>query len=372
MFNIWVLGIISSMLLCINKKKNNRYNLISIAEIIPIVCAFLLLTSNRIGFDIVNYNRSYISGYTITVNEPIYHFLANWFSKNGWTYYSFRAILSLIVMIPLILTIKRLEIKLGYFMIYYFTYFVFVDSMQVRNQIGLYLIVVASFFLVREKNKANVIKFCIIVIIAAQIHFIFYFYLLMLLYDNKYLGNVTKYGIIISIVLSIATLLNGHKVPFIQNIMDLLLVAGDDRSNRYIGSAGWGFLFPTIILILMLYISNYYCNVAKANPQILNNTSENYLLATKGLIQVSFIIIPFLMMNINYYRIIRNAYVIFVVSSLLFWNKTKKKLKLRNDLFVCVIIIHCMWCWFDLLYYNVSDNITIIQTVLDYGMPFWK
>ena len=374
---LWIFGWVIAVICSISKVRLTVRGKVSpivniVLWMIPVSMAFLLLTSNRVGFDIINYVSRYRYIHTVSAREPVYAWLSQFFYANGFTYYEFRAILTFVSGFFAIWAIYKLEINLFDYLVFYFPLFLFVDSMQVRNQVTIYLFTWAVYWLVKNNDIKGKVVFIVSVIFIAQIHVMFYFYLLLLVFDKTSRNKILRAIMIASWAMVGITWFNGNRVPFINQILNFLLSEGDLRISRYNTTGRFGFLFPALLLCIMTISLSYSSKFIAANDIVISENQRKFILISDTINKISFLLIPFTMMNINYYRFMRNAFVFYIFSAIILIRSSSNKRKAMSILIVAVFVVFALWYWFDIIYYNNNNGISIMDTILKYGEMFWK
>lgn len=368
MLYIYILAIFFSIYTCFvsfHYKIGTRH--FFVGYIFCLFLIFLLITSNRVGNDIVNYNNKYIYFYLdISPIELVYKILSYISYRLGLSFYLFRAVLTFVLGAMAFSTLQRFNINLAILFVFYLPSIIFMDSMQVKNSFALYILIWASKFLIDDKIKHRKIKFFISVLLMGGFHtaFFYYFFLLFIDVTHKQNKKLTYLYLLFVIILSLVTFANGNKIPFLNKIFSILLSKGDSRKDLYMTSGHLGFVYPTILLFTMVCTISY----CKRRVILLDKKENNFITLTNYLNLSCLFFIPFMMMNITYYRFVRNTFMFNIIASLILFKKGNKEVHYLLSIF----LIFNTFCWwlFDTRIYESSK--LIVDPVLKYGEFFYK
>lgn len=101
-----------------------------------------------------------------------------------------------------------------------------------------------------------------------------------------------------------------------------------------------------------------------------NALEKKYVEIVNGINVISFIFFPFMMMNITYYRFIRNAYFLSLIAAVILFKKiTLSKLR-KILLIVSCILVTVLWTVFEIVIYDTPQN--IIEPILKNGEWFFN
>lgn len=341
----------------------------NIFAVLAFLSTFILITSNRTGVDIINYSNIYYREIVFSdIREPIYTFLRIISRTSGLSFFEFRAILTFGMALFPIWIIHKFNIKPTFVLAFYLPSLMFLDSMQFRNSLALFILTWALYFLIKDNTCTwkNRLIFAAIVIIAAQFHSAFIVYLIILIATLKNNKLYTQICFIGSIVLLIITFLNGREVPLISTIYSLLLNEGDGRRYVY-GSGHLIFLYPMIVHIIttgaLIYFSKNTGIVKKSD-----GCKLKYIALIKNINIIFFVFVPFIIMNTTYYRLIRNAFFLNIIAEAIIYSLEAKKSK-KILIVLVMLTISIMWLIFVTQFY--SSWIIIVDPILKDGVLFW-
>lgn len=370
---LWIISISVCLIITVFPINNNTsFKRISISayigsflEFLLIASTFILLVSNRSHSDMINYQHRYVVAFSLdSFKEALYFYLRILSYNLGLNFFQFRNIMVFLCGSCAVYSIKKAGVKVSSVLLFYLPVIMFMDSIQFRNAICLYVLVLAI-HLLKDGTKKNIILYSVVILLLSQIHtaFLFYFILLLLYIDEKRRKKILGLIILFSLLLGMVTFLNGNRVPFINQLFDLLLSESDERIERYSTSAKFGFLFPTMIHCFTLSFLLFF-----KKRIVLNNKDESFVKVVIGLIECTFIIIPLMMMHMTYYRFIRNAYVISIIAFMILFREIKSNSVYKTLIFGGLIFISVLWGFFELQIYDTIEN--ILYPILNDGVWF--
>lgn len=351
-------------------RKNTDYTK-KFLEIIILTLVLLIITSNRVGEDIINYKNNYDYNHVLMSGREVLYFELKYRAYlSGLTFYEFRAILTFITGSLVILFLKKMDIDISFFLVFYMPVLLFMDSGQFRNQICLYFLLWSvQFLIVDDRNWRNIFKYVISIVIISQIHTAFIFYLSLLIFkikDRKTKKTITMLLIFCSMTVGMLTLINDNTIPFINNIYSLILSSNDIRQIRYNTQGHWGFIYPLIVHAIMAFMIAYIYH----RSNLKEKKEVSFLELTIFLNKISLIFVPFMMMNINYYRFLRNALVFNIITSIILWKGNKKNRNARTIIIFSLVIVTALWFIFEFFIYDTMPR--IVDPVLKEGVLFFE
>lgn len=337
-----------------------------IFDIVILLIVLLLITSNRTGVDIVNYNNWYIREQP-TTREPLYTFLRIYSHRKGITFFGFRTLLTFISGVFFYQVCRKNSVPISFVMCCYLPSMFFIDSMQFRNAVALCIMLFATDYLIKDmKCKMNRIVYLISVIIAAQIHTSFYAFLIFLPMCSKRKKVYAKIIFICGILLLGVSVLNNRSVPFVDLVYNVILSSGDNRSYEYAGGHNI-FLYPMFVHLLSTGLLLYYARFWKSKKN--NDYEKNYIDFINVINLIFFLFVTLTMMSTTFYRFLRNMYMFDIFSAYyLIRNSHNNKRKLA--IFIGMILISLLWLYFMVGIYSSSK--VLIYPIFKYGIWFWK
>lgn len=372
MFYLWIaiyiICFVKIFTVVIGVENKNNFNYASFFLYgLLIFGTYILVVSNRTGPDVINYYYNYeFDSASIQNREMVYKQLCFFGKSMGLTFWEFRNILVFVCGSIAVLGLMRLKVSIPILLFFYMPVLLFMDSGQLRNGVCLYVLVYAMFFLLDE-NIFSTIFFIGIIVFLGQIHTAFIFYLILLflkIKDDKKRNFLLASVFIGSIAIFLVTILNDHRIPFFNEIKRLIFSVSDSRNKIYSTTAGFGFLFILPLYVAMTTLLKY------ASKDFVGNFIEKkYISFINGLNICSCIFIPFMMMNMNFYRFVRNSYFFSLIGITLLLKNTTRGLK-RNLIILSGVVVTVLWCVFEVVIYDTPKN--IIDPILKDGVWFFN
>ncbi|WP_204779376.1 EpsG family protein [Ligilactobacillus aviarius] len=328
-------------------KKNTKF----IGLIGMLILGYLAGTANPVmTTDYAMYNQQYIiSG--ITGNfyfEHGYSLLGAFFYHLGFNYTQFRTIFAFIIVVIMYIAVCRYTNNVALFVLIYGLVCFFNDATQIRNFMMISLVLLGISFL-KEKKLRNIIIATLLILLSAQFQSSGYYFLLVVLVrlipKNK-LINGFKSIIFGELMLTAIVLILGKTrlikilslvaTPFSGGRENLLLKI----ENQYVYGISKGkTILIGLLVILVIVISNKLIKPLKENDLA-------YILYC-GII-VGMFAYPLVFVAIDYSRIIRNAFIFFILLSCLFINR-KEMLNINTKNYyssILNIFLVCLLCMF--------------------------
>lgn len=372
---IWIFCLIRSIRIWFTRKQHvivfsySQHNVsykhkITMCEIICLLSVFLLITANRNGFDIINYCNTYNHLHDFSlVRESLYRLLRLAGYNIGLTFYEFRAILTFVAGVVLVSCCKKQGVDMCIFLAFYMPSMLFMDSMQVRNALCIWLLLYSIKLFLDTDDKVAWIKYTALVVILAQIHTGFYIYLIFLFLFFKERHICAGVIACVGIVLALLTWLSGNQLYLLQQILGLILNRGDQRLDIYSVTANNGFIIPTVIhIVTMIVLFLIYKSAEKQKKENMITANMLQLVYTVYLMnQLIMIVLPIVAMNLTFYRLLRNIFYFDFVAVIALLQETRSA-KRRGMILLGLFLITIMWFVFDIIIYPTSP---IIEPVLE-------
>lgn len=368
---LWGFGLIRFTYELVKGNRKKSFPLLTLSlDLMSFVGVLLLITSNVTGEDILNYSSKF--NYDVNddaVRERFFFFMRVTAYQLGIDFFTFRAILQSIAGIFLYGVFRHYHISFPGFLVFYLPILMFMDSMQFRNSISIWLLSWALIF-IADKKKWGVLCFLIVISLLSQIHTAFIFYTILLFYP-LFKKNPHFYSFVYGFVflLSLMVLFNGNKIPFLDVIFSHVLNADDARSGIYTTSARWGFVYPTFVQIVLIFLLNWG---RKFKSYIINRDGGrlvNFYPFVVFINKISLLFIPFMMTNITYYRFLRNGYFLAIISIVGLLGLISKRSQ-RAIFVVGLGLVTLMWVVFEIVIYDTPE--LIIAPVLKEGELFYN
>lgn len=336
-------------------------------EAAVLLAVFLLITANRVGVDLINYiDRYKYAAVIISTKEVVYGGMAEVCRKIGLNYYQFRALFTLLTSGAAVWALKKLKVNIFFFLIFYLPSMLFIDSMLVRNTAAFSFLIIGIYFLASQQGRKGKLLCLGMLLLAVGCHSAYILYFPMLLYDSMPKNKKILVGLVLTsaFVVSIATFTNGNSIPFIKTIYSLFLSSSDARTQRYLTSGHFGFLYPMIVWLITLY------SLWRIKMNFPDKDCISYRFLTVSLFatEITAWSIPFLMMNQNYYRYPRSTFVLQIISTALYIRKSKiSKKKFEYTVYLTAVCV--LWWIFEMLIYQSME--LLIDPVLRDGVFFF-
>lgn len=308
-------------------KRKKDGHIITLSFLIVMSILFILMGLNTKNPDYWYYEQLFYraqNGISIYSVETGFWLLVNVASKIGMNYSQFLIVYTAIGLIlignSLILYTRKPILSI----VCYFCYPFFLDLVQIRHFMAMAIFVFASRYLLHY-NRANLIKYCLLIFLAATQHIIalaFLFFLIAYLMDCKKILCVS----LLVVILTFVGLRPIYSSAFIQNILAL-------RNREYSAGVSFGqsIMYPLfyVILVTCCYIL-FNVNNKKSDPKV--NRVSNAMI--KVCIS-SIVFIPFILIDYQYTRLFRGCILIIYM----YISDQICLLKKTNRLIVTIILL---------------------------------
>lgn len=201
----------------------------------------------------------------------------------------------------------------------YLIYQYFEDLNVIRNFIIRALIIVAFYYLYKGKK----LHFVALTAIGALFHQTAIFYLPLVIYGNKKKFSIRAIKVMAAVVflLCIVIFITGNNFSWLYNTLSSRLMGNDSKLDYYFTtSTRFGF-----ILYFFLHLGNIYIMRSSLSIMNLENEKERSLYELAEFVNLYVISsFPLIMMNINFYRLYNNIFVLnYIVYAILLKNCKK-------------------------------------------------
>ena len=290
---------------CLISLKFKQKDTVVVFALLAIVAIYL--GGNTENPDYATYQYTYNMGIENEI-EFLYTAFVTIGKALGFSYQIFRLELYCLALLLLYFAVSRISKTTLVFWIYYCIFPMMLDGTQTRNFIAMTIVVNAIIYLINY-SKENVVKFCILIILATGFQVLSVFYLILLLIpyvqNNKIIRNIIIGVITISVVIALnRSALNS----LLSNIVSVLGDV-DPRVEKY-GSiqTRYGFLYSWLYHLVIIGISalirKQINNMSDVDPQIINLIDFGYWLSI-----VSIVYFPFYVLVATFDRIYRTILV---------------------------------------------------------------
>lgn len=287
----------------VKRRKDGRIITLSFVVIMSIL--FILMGLNTNNPDYSYYEQLFYrvqNGISWHSVETGFWLLVNIASKIGMNYPQFLLVYTAVGLIlignSLILYTRKPILAI----VCYFCYPFFLDLVQIRHFMAMAIFVFACRYLLHY-NKANLIKYCLLIFLAATQHIIalaFLFFLILYLQSSK----KVLYTSLLLEFLTFVGLRFIYNSTFIQNILAL-------RNKEYIAgsSSGQSIMYPLFHVILVVFCYILFCVNSKNSKE--SGLKVNSVSAAMVKLCISSIVfIPFLLIDFQFTRLFRGCILI--------------------------------------------------------------
>ena len=270
--------------------------------------ALIISGGNTYNPDYAEYERRYIN-LIQSSHTGLFLFVFEFvFNKLGCSYQFFRFIECFLSLLLLSKTVTRYSTNPIFVFSLYLIYPFLLDSVQLGNFIS-YSIVLYSLKYLEEPFTKGGIKYIFGVLIASQFHILSIVYIIFLLVYVKSIRKIYIFSFFTNILLTISINFLPRLVSYIP-----LLRSRSDQIKYYLsfdqsyknGAIAYSFLLFVCLLVLLTKVYIIKCNISFSQDNTFNKA-----LKIAGL---TFCFIPFILINSEFVRLIRNTWVIYYLA----------------------------------------------------------
>ncbi|WP_404455288.1 EpsG family protein [Oceanobacillus kapialis] len=329
------------------------------------VVIFILLLCILMGANTVNPDiYAYILAYDPTREGTDYGYmlLVKLFNVLGFEYTTFRMITSILGILLIHQTVKKLINNPSPFYLLYFMYPFFIDIVQVRNFLVMAIFVYSIPFLLNNKRIDDAKYICLILIASSfQLTAIVY---LPIVFLKRIKKNVfTKITLIVTIISLVIISLNKPVLGSLSNFIINTIGNYDDRILDYsVIQTNFGFLLfwflQTMNFLLIIWAHRIYKrnNYLSYTNNELEDTKTKFMILIFWINIFAFVFLPFYVFQATFSRFMRNIIPLNIIAYIMAEQLLKRRGK-RNTLFrISYISYHLLLLWIDLnwLYPNIK------------------
>ena len=310
-------------------------------EIFIFLFFLIIMGLNSNNLDYLNYKETYDILIHVKGFEFAYLYLQKIFNYIGFNFFQFRFTIYFILLIFLHKYVKIYLKETKYFYVLYFLYPFFLDNIEIRNFIGM-VILMYSFLFYGKTIKKKLIS-VILILIASMFQNI---YVIFILYPFFYSASKRKKGILILGGIISIFLMLCPKVTIIILQWILINILGDPKRIHYINkisSSNIGVIVPVCLQCLNFFISYYEIKELKS----IKNISLKYKQIIECIYNLNLYLFLFLALyrlNSQFYRILQNIYPMMHICFLIsinYLSKNKKNfLKKIYIVYICIIFLY--------------------------------
>lgn len=345
--------VLYGIVILINLVANTRKKSNTIILLLSIGVLSLIWTGNIVGPDIENYISQYNYPMARLTNggiEIIYNYLLYFFSSRGVDFYVFRYIISFAGLAVIFLSMGKIETKTHMLLVLYALSQFFLDGIQIRNFLALPFFILAIITLIKGERHWK-IKYVCFVLLATLIHVSFLIYFIFLLIPEKDLKNrrMIKIHGLVSVILCMVFFFGRQYLGIIVKLISSIDLS---RATSYSQVAtNMGSLICILLQFAGIGVSYYNYWKVKRHNIIYGNMDclEGRLYRILWINFLAIYLLPFSMIQLTFYRLIRNL-VLFNFSSSIIAIRYYPR-KYRYKFWAVLIVYLLLWqvCEFHVL-----------------------
>ena len=300
----------------LNKKRNWLI-------ILTILFIAVVWAGNTVGPDINNYHTQYKYSYLrIQSNsiEIVYNYILDFFSSNGISFTTFRLVISILGLALVTYSTSRFKVNIhGVFCAYLVCQF-FMDGIQIRNFMAFSFLFLGLSILLRETEKWR-LKYIICIFIATLIHESFLVYLVFLLIPKEVndRSRIIKMHAIVAMIISSVFFLFRGNLSFLVYLVSLV---DSDRAQGYTQvTTNLGPFICVALQIAAIFLSLYVERKLKIAGRISDvSLDTDYFFSSHIVHRIFWVnilglyLLPFTLLQLTFYRLIRNVMLINIIS----------------------------------------------------------
>jgi hypothetical protein len=306
--------------------------------------------ANTVNLDLAAYKNAY--NLTPLNRDFGYALVSMIFKFLGFNYEIFRLTWSVIGLVLINLTVKKLLTSSNKFYLVYFIFPFFVDVIQVRNFLAMAIMIFAIPYLLSEK-RYDTIKFIGLILVASSLHVIALTYIpLVLLLRLRVSNKVRNFYIFLIILFVLMFFLRSYIYSLTEPIV-VLLKSKSIRGISYLqGRTKIHAYVPLFInfmeLFIILWADKIYNNLQKSsNLNILEIQNFNYKLKFIKLVKYinyyTMLFIPLYLFSLSFYRISRNILLLNFIACLIVIDDSSKEdnkeIQFFGNIFIFSVLI---------------------------------
>lgn len=358
---IYIFFLLNCLVLCgagIQRKKQNRLWTATLAMIM----VWMLLVANHEG-DNQEYLMLYLNNSEIIFKDTGYALLISIGKKLHLDFFMFKKVIVAFALCLWVHAQKKYVDNIAYVFFLYMVSFVFMDSQVLRNFLSMCMLMLSINYLADTSKKVNAVCFVVCTIVAASIHKGFVFYLIFLVVLFRERTQFAKVLFSVGIITTAVTILNNNKIPFVNILVSIF--AEDSRSVVLKTTTRFGAL-PVLALYLYMLLIVWYLEIRKTGLQ--ETKKINYIQFVFMLDICMAPILPLVLTNLNFYRLVKNVAVInYGVLAISY--QRRKKVVARVGVLALSMVLALGWLWFETKVFATYES--VVQPVLD-GYLFFE
>lgn len=320
--------------------------------------------------DYQNYQNSYNQIENINLsdsNEYMYILLYKLGNLLSLDFFAFRLLLIMICFFAIyVFLIKKYALNTNYILLMYLLYPMIIDSEHFQNFIAMTIFLVTVPLLKKSTLKKNIL-FLIMIIILSSLHTSFILYGFLIFVNAKEQNKVVKIIATFSIFLTVATLFNNNQIPFTSSIISIV---ENERIGGYLKtSTNLGFLIPITLHLTSVGLVYWSKKILDKKTQlVLENYNKNFEILNEKMSFVNLVFwinlvgivyFPLFVLNLEFYRIVRNFLILNYIVYSLASNSLKKGSLYKVIFNIAIILSQVLWVILDLSFAKPLDRVLI-------------
>lgn len=348
----------------INVFKKNK---LIVVELFSLLFLIMFIGGNNHNADYLGY-LGYYEEQNTELFEYGYLLFSRIFYSVGLPYQVFVVFIFFVVFSIIYIIIKNLHVNFSFFVILYLLTMSFLDAVQIRQAICFAIFTLAVLLYAKNKKMLSIVVCCIAC--TFQITAIIFLPLFFFELNSKRFKSLFII-LILALLVSIATLINNHKVPFVLEILLKIIPSNKlvyfKTSTRYGFILGFFYYSISLILCSILYytIKNNY-----PDKKLINNFAK---FVFKIMLYTS-IVLPFIIMNNNFNRVLKFPLLgMIMLASCCLFDIVKGKVK---KIYICKNIVISKVAFigylliFIVAYFVAIQVFSVIPDVFDFNVFF--
>ncbi|HIF9178741.1 TPA: EpsG family protein [Photobacterium damselae] len=269
-----------------------------------------LLGRGAINPDSFNYYYKYLNAQELNfadTYEPGYLLIQKISYFSGVDFIQFQILFAFISLILIDSVVKKLSYRATYiFFVFYLSFFVFIDSVQIRSFYSFSLIVVGFGYLFIDDVKSNKLAFIIFFILGVSIHIsmiVFLPFIILSINDKNIVEKISKIIAMFSISFCIVVFFQGNILELFKTIISFITNNSERTRDYGVNAVRLGFLYP----FMMHFFSVVILFILKRLSLKYNYSTRTCTLIDRFLVfnLIAFFCLPLYMFNLQFIRVAR-------------------------------------------------------------------
>ena len=315
----------------------NRKNKHNILFLLPLVIMIIIMGGNINNLDTQVYYDIYYGQYFFS-KDYLFGILVDIFSYFNVTLNEFRLLISAFGLVLIFSTVRKYSTSMLVFILLYISFPFFYDIVQVRNFLGVSLVVFAVPYLLTN-NKINTL-FGICLILSASLiqktHLIWFIFIFISYFlKNKKIIHIFVISCFMFSFLFLFPTFYNILGDFLKGLNLNGLSYFVDRDTRFGWSVNW--LIQLVNLIILCYIDKKMqnLNISEKERKICNFIYKINIAST--------ICLPLYILNSTFARILRNCMILDFINISIFFKNNKFKNREEKLFFVVMLLLYFVY-----------------------------